>query len=241
MTDSCIIIPCYNEANRLNIQAYKTFQEQNNTFDLLFVNDGSTDKTLSVLNNLISQLPNTSILNLEKNSGKAEAIRLAVLQLSKNYKYAGYLDADLSTSLSEISRLLSIAKTENKAFVLGSRVKVLGASIKRKFYRHFFGRLVATFIDAFILKLEIYDTQCGAKIIDKTLANAIFKDSFKTKWLFDVELLARTKNLNGKDYCKTNILEVPLNRWHDTEDTRISFLDFLKTPFALFKLYSHYK
>ncbi|AUC80798.1 glycosyltransferase [Lacinutrix sp. Bg11-31] len=241
MTDSCIIIPCFNEANRLDIDAYKTFQEQNDAFDLLFVNDGSTDETLSVINNLKDKAPNASVLNFEKNIGKAEAIRQAVLQLDKHYKYVGYLDADLSTSLSEISRLLNIAKTKNKTFVLGSRVKVLGSSIKRKFYRHFFGRLVATFIDAFILKLEIYDTQCGAKIINRELATSIFKEPFKTKWLFDVELLARTKKKQGANYCKANILEVPLNQWHDTEDTRISFLDFLKTPFALVKLYFNYR
>lgn len=241
MTNSCIIIPCFNEANRLDIEAYKIFQKQNSAFDLLFVNDGSTDKTLTVLNNLKEDLPNISILNLKKNIGKAEAIRQSVLQLEEHYTYIGYLDADLSTSLSEISRLLNIAKTENKTFILGSRVKVLGASIKRKFYRHFFGRLVATFIDAFILKLEIYDTQCGAKIINRELAVSLFKEPFKTKWLFDVELLARTKNYNGKEYCKSNILEVPLKQWHDTEDTRILFVDFLKTPFALIKLYNYYK
>ena len=241
MTDSCIIIPCFNEAIRLDVAAYKTFQKQNNAFDLLFVNDGSTDETLSIINTLKDELPNTFNLNLKKNSGKAEAIRQTVLQLDSHYKYVGYLDADLSTSLSEISRLLSIAKNENKALVLGSRIKVLGASIQRKFYRHFFGRLVATFIDSFILKLEIYDTQCGAKIINRELADSIFKEPFRTKWLFDVELLARTKKLKTKKYCKTYILEVPLNQWHDTDDTRISFIDFLKTPFALLKLYSHYK
>lgn len=241
MTDSCIIIPCYNEANRLNIEAYKTFQKQNKSFDLLFVNDGSTDNTLSVINNLKAELPNTSILNFKKNSGKAEAIRQSVLSLEYNYKYIGYLDADLSTPLSEILRLLNIAKTENKRFVLGSRIKVLNASIKRKVYRHFFGRLVATFIDSLVLKLEIYDTQCGAKIINRELAASIFKEEFKTKWLFDVELLARTKKGFGIAYCKNNILEVPLNQWHDTEDTRILFIDFLKTPFVLIKLYYYYK
>ncbi|RLJ67118.1 glycosyl transferase family 2 [Lacinutrix venerupis] len=240
MVDCCIIIPCFNEANRLDIETFKTFQKQNNAINLLFANDGSTDNTFAVLNSLNEKLPNVSILNFEKNSGKAETIRKAVLQTNKKYNYIGYLDADLSTSLSEISRLLNIAKTKNKTFVLGSRVKVLGASIKRKFYRHFFGRMVATFIDSLILKLDIYDTQCGAKIIQSDLALSIFKEPFKTKWLFDVELLARTKKLHGKAYCKSNIIEVPLNQWHDTKDTRISFIDFLKTPFALLKLYSNY-
>ncbi|MEJ6791808.1 MAG: glycosyltransferase [Lacinutrix sp.] len=241
MTDSCIIIPCFNEANRLNIEAYKTFQKQNNTFDLLFVNDGSTDNTLTVINNLRDNTPNTSVLNFERNIGKAEAIRQAVFFLEEKYNYIGYLDADLSTSLSEISRLLDIAKTKNKSIILGSRVKVLVASIKRKVYRHFFGRVVATFIDRLVLKLEIYDTQCGAKIIESKLASVIFKDTFKTKWLFDVELLARIKKEYGIAYCKNNILEVPLQQWHDTEDTRISFIDFLKTPLSLLKLYVHYR
>jgi glycosyltransferase involved in cell wall biosynthesis len=241
MTDSCIIIPCFNEASRLDLEAYKTFQKQNNAFDLLFVNDGSTDSTLSTINNLKKELPNTSVLDLKTNIGKAEAVRQAVLQQEDKYKYLGYLDADLSTPLSEIARLLEIAKTENKSFILGSRIKVLGASIKRKFYRHFFGRLVATFIDSLVLNLEIYDTQCGAKIINYDLAKVIFKDAFKTKWLFDVELLARTKKEFGKPYCENNILEIPLNQWHDTEDTRISFFDFLKTPFSLLKIYSNYR
>ena len=81
----------------------------------------------------------------------------------------------------------------------------------------------------------------GAKIIDNSLAKIIFKEAFKTKWLFDVELLARTKKEFGKTYCENNILEVPLHQWHDTEDTRISFLDFLKTPLSLLKIYTHYK
>jgi len=75
------------------------------------------------------------------------------------------IDADLSTPLSEITRLLDITKTKSLDFVLGSRIKIIGSSIKRKAYRHFFGRIVATFIDSGILKLDIYDTQCGAKII----------------------------------------------------------------------------
>ncbi|RAJ13399.1 glycosyltransferase [Olleya aquimaris] len=240
MPSSCIIIPCYNEAKRLNVDAFKAFQKNNSNFDMCFVNDGSTDDTMSILNELKNLDSGIKIINFKLNKGKAEAIRHAVLKLSE-YDYIGYLDADLSTPLAEISRLLTIAKTEQIEFVLGSRIKIIGSSIQRKAYRHFFGRVVATFIDSGILKLDIYDTQCGAKIIKNDLAQQLFKQPFKTKWLFDVELLARLKKEKGLTYCKTQVKEIPLQKWHDDGDTRITFFEFLKTPFDLLKIYWQYK
>ncbi len=239
MPKSCIIIPCYNEANRLNIDAFKAFQDSSISFDLCFVNDGSQDNTLKILQAFAKTTKRITVIHLKNNVGKAEAIRQGVLQL-KDYSYLGYLDADLSTPLSEISRLLDIAKHESLEFVLGSRIKIIGSSIKRKAYRHFFGRVVATCIDSVILKLEIYDTQCGAKIIKNELAQTLFKAPFKTKWLFDVELLARLKQEKGIAYTKSNIREIPLLEWHDAGDTRITFFEFLKTPLDLLKIYRYY-
>jgi len=235
-----IIIPCFNEANRLNVDSFNAFLKEETVFDCCFVNDASHDNTLDVINAFTTN-KNAFALALTKNHGKAEAIRQAVLKYKNhNYAYIGYLDADLSTSLNEFKRLYS-SKNEATHFILGSRLKKMGSTIKRNRARHFFGRIVATFVDSIILKLGIYDTQCGAKIIKADLAHVIFEEPFKTKWLFDVELLARTKNKYGKNYCKTHILEVPLKQWIDTKDTRISFTDFLKTPFALLKLYRYYR
>lgn len=241
MLKTCIIIPCYNEEKRLKSQVFIDFQSNNNSFHLCFVNDGSLDKTQLVLNQLVQKSKNTSTIHLKTNKGKAEAIRTAVLKLGSNYDYIGYLDADLSTPLNEIQRLLEIAINIQKKVVLGSRIKVLGSSIKRKTYRHVFGRIIATFIDRCILKLEIHDTQCGAKIFEGKLANQLFKEAFKSKWLFDVELFARAKKAYGIAFCKAEILEVPLKQWHDEGDSRITFVDVLKTPFKLLKLYNYYK
>ena len=240
MGTCCIIIPCYNESKRLNKTKIIEFQKNNNAFDLLFVNDGSTDNTLDVLISIASISNNINYLDLKINYGKAEAIRQSVLRLSK-YDYIGYLDADLSTSLEDISRLLYFAKQESLSFVLGSRVKLIGHTIDRKYYRHFFGRIVATVIDSFILKLGVYDTQCGAKIIKSELVQVIFKQPFKTKWLFDVELLARFKKEKGINSCLKEIREVPLLEWKDTRDTRITFLEFLRTPLDLFRIYKSYR
>lgn len=241
MIQAFIIIPCYNEASRLDSEAFIKFQNQTSPFKLCFVNDGSSDSTASVLKTIAKTAKHIQVINLDKNVGKAEAIRHAVLGCDTNYEYVGYLDADLSTPLNELERLLNVTKNQNKKMVLGSRLKILGASIKRRLHRHLFGRIIATFIDSFILKLDIYDTQCGAKIIEKDLASRLFKDSFKTKWLFDVELLARAKKQHGKSFCKAQILEVPLQQWHDAGDSKITFSDVLKTPFQLLRIYNHYR
>ncbi|RSK39175.1 glycosyltransferase [Mangrovimonas spongiae] len=237
MANTCIIIPCYNEANRLPSEDFLAFSKNNNSIHLLFVDDGSQDNTLAVLKDISDSFLSVSLLALEKNSGKAEAIRQGLLHLNNHYKTIGYLDADLSTPLSEITRLITIAHTKNMPFVMGSRVKRSGATINRRLKRHLFGRIIATLIDSCILKLGIYDTQCGAKVIDAPLAKELFKTPFKTKWLFDVELLLRMKHKYGKAYCKNNILEIPLEYWRDVGASKISFLDILIIPFDLLKLY----
>lgn len=238
MAATCIIVPCYNEANRFNSAAFKNF---NTSLDFLFVNDGSTDETIGILNAFTESAHNFKVLDLSKNAGKAEAIRQGVLSLDKTYDYIGYLDADLSTPLSEIERLHKIALESQKTILMGSRVKLIGTKIERRLKRHISGRIIATCIDAFLLKLGIYDTQCGAKIIESSLANEIFKAPFKTKWLFDVELILRTKLKYGKDYCMQNIVEVPLLIWTDVGESKITFSDILKLPFNFLNIYRHYK
>jgi hypothetical protein len=123
---------------------------------------------------------------------------------------------------------------------MGIRLKRIGANIIRFKSRHYFGRVVASIISEFILKLPTYDTQCGAKLIESNLAKELFEKPFKTKWLFDVELIARMQQLYGKEYCLNNIVELPLNTWIDKGNSKITFSDFLKTPFNLLKLYAAY-
>lgn len=241
MADICIIIPCFNEAHRLNTVAFTNFIKNKDYIDLYFINDASSDETASILNQLETTSPNIRINHLTVNSGKAEAIRQGLLSLPDTYKHVGYLDADLATPLEEIERLYALALKTKKTLVMGSRVKRIGANIHRRIKRHIFGRIIATCIDTFILKLGIYDTQCGAKIIEQQLAKELFEKPFKTKWLFDVELILRAKIKYGKTYCLENFMEVPLNYWHDKGQSKITFSDVLKLPFNFIKIYTHYR
>lgn len=241
MANTCIIIPCYNEASRIAFSEFQNFIEKQTDIDLYFVNDGSTDDTQNIINSLAKLASNTKALHLAKNVGKAEAIRQAVLQLDAAYKRIGYLDADLSTSLQEIERLNAIAIKNNKPFVMGSRVKLVDTQIDRRLKRHYSGRIIATYIDTFILKLGIYDTQCGAKIIEYRLAKDLFKQPFKTKWLFDVELILRAKLSYGTSYCLDNITEIPLKTWKDIGKSKITGFDIMKLPIDFFKIHKHYR
>lgn len=92
MQKTCIIIPCYNEESRFPINDFLNYLTTFKALDFCFVNDGSTDKTLSILNQLKNNFSNITVLNLSKNGGKAEAIRYAVLNLENTkYDYLGYL------------------------------------------------------------------------------------------------------------------------------------------------------
>jgi glycosyltransferase involved in cell wall biosynthesis len=232
----------YNEVARFDAEKLLEFSS-NYAIDFLLVNDGSKDTTGTIIENLAKKDDRIFAMSLSKNSGKAEAIRLGVEKAiaTKPYKAIGYLDADFSTPLFEINNLIEIFISQGKPFIMGSRVKRLGATIQRYRFRHFFGRVIATCISEFILKLPVYDTQCGAKLIKTEIAKDLFKDPFVTKWLFDVELIARLKKQYNQDYCVDSIYEMPLTYWNDKGESKITFLDMLSVPFQLLKIYTHYK
>lgn len=242
MQKTCIIIPLYNESSRFDQDTLIKFT-QNNNIDFCLVDDGSKDDTFDVIDKLAKDNDFVKIIKLKRNKGKAEAIRFAFNSLIEtcNYDYIGYFDADFATPLSEIEHFLNEIKKTRKPFIMGIRLKRIGAVIERNNFRHYFGRIIASIISQLILKLPVYDTQCGAKLIESKLAKQLFKDPFKTKWLFDVELIARMQKLHGKEFCLNNIVELPLNTWIDKGDTRVSFLDFVKTPFNLIRLYFAYR
>mgnify|MGYP001379152762 CR=1 FL=1 len=237
MNNITIIIPCFNEEKRLKYKDFIDFSN-NNKINFFFINDGSSDGTKEVIEKILSKTQNNSLLNLDYNVGKAEAIRIGMLKAIKKFdsNIFGYWDADLATPLSEIIYLLKYFKTDETVMVFGSRFKRLGNNIQRNAIRHYFGRIIATFI-SMILNMGVYDTQCGAKIINKKFIKEIFTQPFYTKWLFDVEIFFRIKQFTKEK----KIIEIPLNTWSDIANSKITILDFAKTPFNLLKIILKYR
>ena len=236
-----IVIPCYNEENRLNKQAFMDFVKENPSVAFLFVNDGSSDNTLDILTQLINNQENLLLLNLEKNSGKAEAVRQGVLYVAENYDcdFIGFLDADLAIPLDEILNFLHIMQRYDFNAVTALRLMRLGAKIKRKFFRHIFSRIFAT-TTSVLLKLPVYDTQCGAKMYKKQIIKPLFNDRFISKWLFDVEILARYIKIFGRENAIINIYECPLYRCDDLDGSSLKARDFLNAPVELWKIKRKY-
>ncbi|RQO66469.1 glycosyl transferase family 2 [Pedobacter sp. KBW06] len=238
-----IVVPCYNEYQRFPTPTFKHYISSNPAILFCFVNDGSTDDTLSILNELKNLSPeNVLILPLSYNVGKAEAIRFAVNHNKgeKRSAYIAFLDADLSTPIGELLRVFSIMKKQNLLLAFGSRVFVFGSNIKRVALRHYFGRVMAT-MTSLILDLAIYDTQCGIKIFKSDLADQLFFKKFISRWLFDVEIFARIKMLYGADQLTGIMKEVPLIEWIEKGDSRIKFVDVIKVPYLLMKIKVAYR
>ncbi len=241
-----VVIPCYNEAARLPIDSFHSFLTQGLPIRLLFVNDGSSDGTLAILQGLQEHHPDSvSVLDKQPNGGKAEAVRAGMLHAIAlgNTAYTGFWDADLATPLASIPDLLAkLTSRPAIQMVFGARVRLLGREIHRRAIRHYLGRVFAT-VASLMLRLPIYDTQCGAKLFRVTPElQAILAEPFRSRWIFDVELLARfiSRHKTDRAFVHDSIYEFPLPTWSDVAGSKVGSLDFLKASAELVTIYRTY-
>jgi glycosyltransferase involved in cell wall biosynthesis len=223
---TAIVVPCYNESMRLRLEEFKNYLNDKTDVSFIFVNDGSTDNTLEIINQLCSVAPRRVLCkSLQKNRGKAEAVR------------QGFL---MAIPLYLIDRLSKKLERDGITIVMGSRIRILGCDIKRKAVRHYLGRVFATFA-SLILDLYVYDTQCGAKIFrNNSELKTVFAHPFLVNWIFDVEILARFKvirKLNNSNLLQNTTIEYPLDEWADIGGSKIKFVDFFKAIMELTKIY----
>jgi glycosyltransferase involved in cell wall biosynthesis len=240
--NTSIVIPCYNEEKGISNSEYSNFLDNNPEAFICFVNDGSKDNTLGVLNAVKEKHPNQiHILSLEKNSGKAEAVRAGIKYCNTNFKhqFIGYLDADLATTLEEFIDLRNYLQGEI-VFSFGSRIRKIGSTIERENSRFLIGRIVATFISN-ILDIKVYDTQCGSKLFTKEISEKLFEKEFISKWLFDVEIFYRMILLFGREKAIKKMLEIPLKLWVEKGDSKVKFTYGFKLWFDLYKIRCEYK
>lgn len=151
--------------------------------------------------------------------------------------YIGFWDADLSTPLWEINNFVAeINSNENKVLaVIGSRIKRLGSNVYRNKKRHLLGRVFAT-CASWILKIPVYDTQCGAKIFKKEVIRVTFDEPFITSWIFDIEIMSRMIKYYGKDKVVDSIIEYPLKEWLEVDGSKLGMKDYFSVPFQLLKI-----
>jgi glycosyltransferase involved in cell wall biosynthesis len=238
-----VVIPCYNEEERLLGEEFKAFVHKNLGYHLCFVNDGSKDNTLAVLEELRKGREDyISIYDCEKNGGKAEAVRLGMLHLAaqNQYDYIGFLDADLSTNFDDFQDLVTTISTSKFQIVSGSRMSRMGADITKESARAIISKTI-NFIIRKTLGMEINDTQCGAKVMTKEIVENTFQNKFMTKWLFDVEIFMRMKKAYGSQKAQELICEQPLKRWIHADGSKLSMKDSVKIVGQIGQIALHYR
>lgn len=237
-----IIIPCYNEESRLDSQAFNDFIQSNDNYHLCFVNDGSKDDTLSVLNAIQKETPSrVSVVDMKKNAGKAAAVRSGARYLfnREDVDYIGFIDADLSTDFKDFKKLVDTLHNNNDlSLVYGSRGKGDG-EIERNVFRNLFSKMVKAII-FLILGLPIEDTQCGAKVFKRDIIPLAYDKAFLTRWLFDVEIFLRMKKHYGRKDIMNRMYEQPLEKWIHMDDSKLGFKDAIQIPLMLINIWYAY-
>jgi dolichyl-phosphate beta-glucosyltransferase len=239
-----LVVPCFNEAARLPVQDFLRARLERGRLELVFVDDGSSDATRGLLERIRDERPDTSVVAYDRNQGKAEAVRRGVLHaLERRPDVVGFWDADLATPLGELPAFVEVLDANPGIdIVIGSRVKLMGRTVERRAWRHYLGRLFAT-AASITLGLPVYDTQCGAKLFRATpLLAEVFAQPFLSRWIFDVEIVARFLALDprGVHATATSIYELPLDTWTDVRGSKVRSVDFARAAVDLARIRKAY-
>jgi dolichyl-phosphate beta-glucosyltransferase len=237
-----IVVPCFNEELRLQPDGFREFLAHPH-ISLLFVDDGSTDRTRETLEALCRTLQGRArLLAMPRNGGKAAAVRAGLqAALVDRADIVGYFDADLATPPEEMARLVRVLTDGGFEVALAARVALLGTRIERRALRHYLGRVFAT-CASLVLSLRVYDTQCGAKAFRSNhLLSEVLSEPFVARWAFDVELLGRmlagTRGFTG--LSPDRFVEMPLTEWRDVAGSKIRWRDFPRMGIELVRIWSH--
>lgn len=238
-----LVIPCFNEADRLNISSFQAFLTKDPKFRLVFVDDGSVDGTREILEQLRrAHEERVFVVTQAVNAGKAEAVRVGLTYaLSTDAQVVGFWDADLATPLDAVWDLLGILECRPDIdWVLGARVQLLGREIRRRAVRHYLGRLFATAASV-VLQMPVYDTQCGAKLFrSQSDLREVVARGFVSRWVFDVEMLARFARIRKRDGGRSaleSIYEYPLQQWADVAGSKVRGRDFLRASVEFLQIW----
>ena len=242
-----LVVPCFNEEARLDGRAFLDFAASHPASRLVFVDDGSDDRTPAILDGLRARAPGAvDVIHLAANRGKAAAVREGILAgLRQAPELVGFWDADLATPLAAVDDFLALAsKRPEIDILLGSRVMLMGREIHREAWRHYIGRAFATGV-SLTLDLPVYDTQCGAKIFraDEAIAS-VFAEPFHSPWIFDVELIARYLALPvgpGQPARRDRIYELAVSSWHHVPGSKLRWTDFVRAVYELVYIHRRYR
>jgi len=229
--DISIVVPAFNEAKRLPAFLDQLISWSNSSktiYEIIVVDDGSSDKTAEIAMSYRPRFSNLSIMQIRENRGKGYAVREGLLRAVG--EICVYLDADGSTGPEEIEKNLHYITKEDYDIFVGSRVlKNKEQVLKVKWYRKLIGQMFNFFVQTFLFK-NIKDTQCGFKMFRKEVVRPLFSRNYLRRFGFSVEILYLAHKMGYK------IKEGPVS-WHDVAGSKVNlFSDSIKMFFNIIQI-----
>lgn len=225
-----VVIPAYNEEQRIGatlLAVDKYLSSQKYPYEILVVSDGSADKTVDVVQKYKQLVHNLEVIDNLENKGKGGVVRQGML--AARGKYRVFMDADNSTSLDHVEKILPLFEQEYHVIIGTRDVKdAEGATqaVKQKLFRIIIGNLGNLLIQLLAVP-GIWDTQCGFKGFSAKAVQDIFPRLRINRWGFDIEILAIAKRLGYK------IGMIPVH-WENDPRSHVSFMGYLNTFRELF-------
>lgn len=209
-----LIMPLYNEERclRQNFQTIKSYLDTSRKdYEIILVNDGSTDSTASIVDEILENTPQANSFNCKKNKGKGYAVKRGILNATG--KYMVYTDADLAVPAHFIGTCLKKLDS-GTSVVIGSRhLPESSLKVREDPLRQFLGEVFRWFTRV-SLGLRISDVTCGLKGFEKNAALDIFSRSKIERWGYDAEIIFLAQKLGY------TIGEIPVD-WYHSFDSKV--------------------
>ena len=210
-----IVVPAYNESGRLPESLRRMrehFDAAGEEYEVIVVDDGSSDDTYRSSAGLAEQWPQLTVLRFERNRGKGAAVREGMLHAGGEHRL--FSDADLSTPLEELPKLRAALQGRTQVAIASRGLAASQIEVHQQKRRELMGRTYNKLLQLLVLR-GIHDSQCGFKVFTAESAVACFQPLKTMRFGFDAEVLVRAQAHGWK------IAEVPV-RWHHVEASRVN-------------------
>jgi len=229
-TKLSVVIPAYNEEKRITktLKAIDLYlKNQNYSYEILVVDDGSKDNTVDVTRSLVSEIQNLRVTGYKKNKGKGYAVRFGMLEARGEYRLL--TDADNSTSIDHIEKMWPEFDRGYDAIIASRDIEGAVLDPPQPHTRVLTGDIFKLLRKIIVGLWELEDTQCGFKVFSAKCVEEVFIKGKIDRFAFDPEILILTKKAGYK------IKEIPIF-WKNDLNSKVKFKSMIKMLIDLFRI-----
>ncbi len=224
-----VVLPAYNEEKRIeatlrDVNAYLSGQSY--VSEILVIDDGSKDKTVSLVKNLALTIPRIRLVQNSENHGKGWVVKQGMLEASGDIRV--FMDADNSTKINEIEKFLPYFEQGFDMVVGSRRIEGANIAVHQGLFRDFLGGVFRLIVHT-LVPVGVTDSQCGFKAFTAEATNKIFPKQTIFRWAFDVEILALARR------AKMKIKEAPIT-WVNDGESHVKFSGMINMLFEIVEI-----